>query len=205
MKFFSIFISILLLLIFLIFSGCNKNKAHDEYIPDQLKQYSVFQMGSYWVFKNESTGAIDSSYLLKPPVYLYDDPVNDPPQNLNETCEIYYGGTFLLSSWVSPDQYLVNFKNGYGGFCLYSNFKPGYTVGDYAGGLFKNLGFLDSLVINDQTFHQVMKTQYQSLTFDLDTITQTYYLAESVGIIRVQLRKNQIDTTWSLVRYHVVQ
>ncbi|MCX6305488.1 MAG: hypothetical protein NT040_11020 [Bacteroidetes bacterium] len=198
------FISVQLLLLLSVFIGCSKKSGYNEYIPEQLKQYSVFQEGSYWVYKNESTGMIDSSYLLKPPVYLYNDPVNDPPQNRYETCDIYFGGTFLLHSTTSTSDYLMSFKNASGSVCLYNNFQPGYTLDNDYYHSFMNLNYFDSLIINNKTFYHVMNTQYKSWNHQGDTTTYTYYLAKSIGLIKFTLDKNHQDTSWSILRYHVI-
>jgi hypothetical protein len=204
MKLFSVFFRIQLLIVFLISLGCSKKSGYNEYIPAQLKQYSVFQVGSYWVFKNESTGTIDSSYLLNPPVYLYNDPVNDPPQNRYETCDIYFGGTFLSHSQTSTSHYSIGFQNGKGSICLYSNFQPGYTLDNDYFHTFTNLNYIDSMVVNNRTFYQVMNTQYKFWNHLGDTTTYTYYIAKSTGLIKFTLDKNHQDTSWSILRCRVI-
>jgi len=61
---------ILFCCIILLVSSCSKKNVETIYIPEYLKQYGVFQVGSYWVFKNELTGIIDSSFIVSPP-YIY--------------------------------------------------------------------------------------------------------------------------------------
>ena len=193
------FIAVQLFLLLSVLIGCSKKSGYNEYIPEQLKQYSVFQKGSYWVYLNEATGAIDSSYLSKPPFYLYNDPVNDPPQNRYETCDIYFGGNFLSHSFTRTSDYTIIFNNGKGSICLYDNFQPGYTQRS-----FKNLNYFDSLVVNNKTYYHVMNTQYKSWNHPGDTTIYTYYLAKSTGLIKFSLNINHQDTTWSILRYHVI-
>jgi hypothetical protein len=96
-------------------------------------------------------------------------------------------------------------KNGFSGYCLYSiSFHPGYTIANDRAHSFTNLGYFDSLVVNNRTFFNVMNTRYQQINNYYDTITETYYIAKSIGLIKFQLGKNHTDTTWSLLRYHIV-
>lgn len=203
MKPYRIFFFIQVLFILLIFLGCNKESGWKEYIPEQLKQYSIFQEGSYWVYKNEITGAIDSSYISSPPDYRYGDPVNNPPLNTYESCEISYGGTFLSHASITTDQYRLDLKKHYLILCLCSYFQIGYTLGGNPS--FKNLNYFDSLIVNNKTFYKVMNTQNQELINPGDTITYTNFLAKSIGLIKFRVNRNHKDTTWSILRYHVVQ
>ena len=66
--------------IMIIFWGCKKEKHEIKYfpIPDTLKNAALFQKNSYWVYRNDTTGAIDCTYVKSEAVsfsatYKYND------------------------------------------------------------------------------------------------------------------------------------
>lgn len=200
----SIILSIISGFTFLLLIGCNKENKNYDYIPEQIKQYSVFQLGSYWVYKNEATGKLDSSYLAVSPYISYSHIYSDPQLRIEEKYDISFGGEFLNTASIRPSQYSIGFKHNYGSVCIYDNINPSYSLTSDYYSSFKNLNLFDSMVVNNEIYHQVLNTQYKSWTHNGDTSIWTYYFAKSVGLIKVTMGKNHQDTTWSLLRYHVI-
>jgi hypothetical protein len=188
------------LLLASLISGCNEKK-HGSIvrIPEQLKPYSVFQLGSYWIFKNETTDKTDSIFLLVPPLFMIHESSDGPSF---EFCFLTYDSSLISNGGINWEQYWLVFTKRYGGPCLMAeSFQPGYT--DHRG--FINIEKFDSLEINNKVYYDVINTQYRPVSFDRDTMVYTYYLAKSIGLIKFNLRLNSKDTNWSLLRYHVVQ
>ena len=193
-----------LLLLILISPGCTKKKVETIYIPEYLKQYAVFQIGSFWVFKNEKTGEIDSSFIASPPYFSFYQ--NYPSDPRIQECYIDYGGTFISSGKLGYIGYSIGFKIGTDGTCLkYKAFKPGSVVYDGSMEIYKELGIYDSLVINNVVYYHVLNTQYQYPKNNGDTDYLTFYLEKSIGLIKFNYNYLHQDTTWSLLRYHVIQ
>ena len=48
--------------IFLLFIVCC-NKEKNYTISDNMKEYFAYKQGSYWIYKNDSTGSLDSTYV----------------------------------------------------------------------------------------------------------------------------------------------
>ncbi|MDP4281720.1 MAG: hypothetical protein Q8867_06165 [Bacteroidota bacterium] len=186
--------------------SCKKEKSYTYYISQELKTYAVFQPGSYWVYKNELTGVLDSSYINIPPGYTYThlgEHLSDP---IWESCNTLYCGNFIYSSYVDQDKYAIDFYS-WGSTCLMSNkFKPGFLYEIQSNMYFKDVDEIDSLVINNNKYYHVLNTQYLSKSiFDGDSIIYSYYLVKSLGLIKISKKVHNIDTSWSLLRYHVVQ
>jgi hypothetical protein len=58
--------------LFLIFilMGCSTCHDSSSTIPDDMKQWYLFQKGSYWICQNDKTHETDSTYFYKDP-YCY--------------------------------------------------------------------------------------------------------------------------------------
>jgi hypothetical protein len=188
---------------FIFIQGCHKQEPFIETIPEQLRVYSIFQAGSFWIYKNETTREIDSTFIHFPPQFTY---FQVDEYLFFELCDINYGGTLISSSLSSWDEYRITKKNELSSPCLRSaSFQPGYIYSYYHNTYFKNISYFDSLIINDNVFYDVMNTLYKTTNENQDTLTYTFYLAKSVGLVKLNLKINNFDTTWSLLRYHVVQ
>ena len=73
----------LLYLIFTVLFGCKKEKQEIKFfhIPNTLKNSALFQKNSYWVYRNDTTGATDCTYVKSDLVsgsttYKYNDNVD---------------------------------------------------------------------------------------------------------------------------------
>jgi hypothetical protein len=195
---------VFLLLLIISFSACKRKEPSIVYIPEEIKEYSIFQNDSYWVFKNETTGVIDSTFIQDPPQYTYTQGSDDVPSF--EVCYLKYDSKFITRSQINWEQYLIGFRNGLVGPCLRAeSFQPGYVKKFDSYSLFKNINYFDSLEINSKVYYKVMNTFYQTTNSNDDTLMYTYYLAKSIGLVKVNLHVSNYDTTWSLLRYHVVQ
>jgi hypothetical protein len=96
-------IAFLLLLITLI--GCKKGP--DFYpVSDEFKPWFLFQKGSYWIFRNDSTLDLDSVFHKAPPTY-YNVP-NSDETDIRQAISIQYQSSFfkhidVLSNFSKQD------------------------------------------------------------------------------------------------------
>lgn len=72
-----------ILLIFITIVGCNKTKHTYDKLNPKLQQYFYYQKGSYWVYQDSLTGAIDSFYSVSSLSV-----VNDPSGNLYDEMNV---------------------------------------------------------------------------------------------------------------------
>jgi len=186
----------------LMIFGCKK-EPEKHYIPSYIKQYSLFQVGSYWIYKNEMTGLFDSCFIDKPPTISLAD-LQGMNTDLWETFNIKYNGSFIIESWYMFDQYHMGLLSVQDAFCLSgSSISPGYSYKMSSSKIFSNLFFYDSLIINNKTHFNVMNTEYQEISPTNDTSKYLFYFEKSVGLIKYIYRQQDKDTIWNLVRYHV--
>ncbi len=203
-------LAFLLLLITLI--GCKKTERSVSYFPDELKPYALFGMGSYWIYKNDIIGKEDSTYLLSPPVLSFVYIGETGPKE--EWLFSHYGGNFLTSVPGRPDSedsgYVLchSFKGASGSISIISGniYKGYYRHSTYSNYSFEVLSTSDTLRIDSNIYVNVLVTQYVSFPFqNHDSVKCTYFFDKSHGLIKYTYHTNGQDSTWNLVRSHVVR
>ena len=197
------FIPFLFIIFVLLFSACKK-KVSTISIPVDLKKYSVFSVGSYWVFDNGTK--IDSSYLksIQSQYQHKSDGMTQTDDYIYERCDIQYAGNFITGS-------LLNFVEGWSGYiyyiqidsisypCLSSlSYEPNKEWTIDMTYVLKNVNHFNSYTVNGVSFKDVMQTQCK-----INNIIFTFYLSPAVGLIKYN--RSDTDTTWNLLRYHATQ
>ncbi len=189
-----------------LFWGCTKHPSVPStiYIPENIKQYSLFKSGSFWVYKNEFSNKTDSAYIqnikhsftegsadLGPSIELYD---------------IFYGGAFYRKShfWPGGSEFELNNETGF--LCMIpDSLYPGYSFVNGPDYRFKIINIYDSITLNSNIFYNVIETRSRSIISEYDSVVYLVYLARSIGLIKLELHQNNVDSTWSLLRFHVLQ
>jgi hypothetical protein len=166
------------------------------------------EKGDSWIYLNEITGTIDSSYITEGPNVYYPHNGGYPDDPMYEECATLYGGNLLTSSRIYVWDVDIEFKSGINSaVCLMPDFsQPIYQDRAY-NWLYKVIQYYDTLRVHNITYKDVVNTQYINPKFglnggDYDTATITFFIAKNVGIIKFRKQYKQTDTTWSLVRWH---
>jgi hypothetical protein len=84
----------------LLFHACKKEEPSTYYIPASLNEYAVFQPGSFWIYKNEVTGDLDSVFISSPPVFTYNHSGGYDYDPIDEACQIKYFGSFIQTAYI---------------------------------------------------------------------------------------------------------
>ena len=112
----SISLSLMLAILSLTFTNCSKhdevfnNEVKTNYIPADLKEYAIFKPGSFWLYKNEITGKIDSTYLADSLYFIYSHEGGYDYDPILERCLIRYRGSFIQQADISSNGYVLFFK-----------------------------------------------------------------------------------------------
>jgi len=202
------FIYLIFTFIFIQFCGCNK-KPEICHIPQNLKDYTIFQKGSFWIYKNETSTLTDSTFVESITPYLQSGSDKGDPDI--ETCTIIFNSEIISKTVIYPDGVGIVLFDGFRSPYLYSTFQPGYH--DYSNNqpgnpypsYFKNLNYFDSLVVNNKKYYNIMNTQFYQIKAYNDTVTLTYYIAKFIGLIKINKKVNAQNTTWSLIRSKTVR
>lgn len=207
-KYFSL---IILVLILISIVSCSKDKRTVYDFPEDLKPYCMFKKGSYWIYRNDMTGVEDSSFLLSTPT--------PEPIPYSETGPIYYylnsffGGEIIHSLFAgfnwNMKEYILTYSFMYndGYLCIISNhIENGYSEKD-SHSIYRVIGIDDTLTIGNTVYKNVLTTQFTRDLYyqSVDSVRYTYFFDKVHGLVRFVRRSGGADTTWSLMRSHVLK
>jgi hypothetical protein len=186
--------------------GCTKVKQiPTNYIPQDLKDCLVFKSGSYWVYLNESNSTIDSNYITGGPVYSTTITGFGKNDYYSQQCKIIYDGSFIDSITIIEKNYSLYLNNFLFSGSEATTFTPGKISYTGPNDTLRGIAFLDTITINNKIFEDIYLTQYSSVTTQGKPYSCFAYFVRNVGLIRFDYRYNGNTTTWSLLRYKVVQ
>jgi len=207
----------ILLLLMLLFAGCQKEKEYYYNVPDGFKAYAYFKPGSYWIYLNEKTGKADCTYVASfyPGTHVSGDNGTSDPKVTREYTSIKLAGKLLSGITVeaqSGDDATmdVNQVNPYAGDIRVSYsllLNPHMTPTNYEEELW-NYGIsavYPEVTVNGNSFSGVYNLHEDGLTYLGDSIAYDVQLVKNIGFIKFRFYKEQADTTWSLVRWNIVQ
>jgi len=206
----------IILLALIILPSCKK-KQEFHYLSEEFKKNCLFTVGSYWIYKNDSTGLIDSTFISISPEMGYYIP-NEV--SVWETATISCSSSiirkffmmagffklFIYDTNINCTPWVGYIENTYNMFIYYmecpsfSYLKPRWNV------YIKS--FYPEYFFNQHTYYNVQFTRtipdYQVILNDsLDV-----YYSKGTGIVRfIHYNVNGSGDTesWSLLRYRVVQ
>ena len=204
----------------MIFASCKKVTNYT--ISDSMKQYFEYQTGSYWIYKNDSTGLIDSTYI-RSSSHTYGNKYSTGITE--ESIAIKFKSTFLAMSYVSyiacdgPNYYTVTGimdptqadyeANGVVAFC--PNWPPNTKIipgcSTYGTFLYKTK---TADTIDNVPYKNVIYSEFKS-TDTSSTNTFLYirkiYFAKNIGIIKYYefYPYFKINRSFTMVRYKAIQ
>jgi hypothetical protein len=175
----------LFFLVLIVFSACNKSPEGHLYIPQLYKDVGVFYKNSYWIYKNESTNILDSTYVLADPsFYTYHG-----ESTAKDVILVYFGGDLISQEYIDDVGIVITSPLLHFSPSVFSK----YTI----------IEKIDSLVVNGTKFYNVFHNRLPAATSDSTPVVFDTYLVEHIGIIKITKTINQIDTTISLIRWKV--
>jgi len=200
-------------IVLLGFTSCNKTVDHWN-IPDEFQSWCRFRSGSFWIYRNEKTRQIDCTYVTN-----YTSGTS--PYEGDEYKVIYYWdweesditGSFLtgirtesasrdFASMALSGKYEmgpINFSTG-----LWAN--PKYQKASYTGASSQGvIAVYPTEEVNGNSFTKVYHCRIESQTWDGDSVIVDGHLVKNIGLVEYKKRIDQVDTTWTLVRWHVIQ
>jgi len=204
------------LAIIVIFSGCSK----DSYYPvdNAIKPFFVFQPGSYWIYSNDSTGSIDSVWVSSNRSSISDF---DNTTTSTEIITVNLKGSLLesiqllgqphgISSSVFISTWVFDDSTGSNSEYMLPVFFTDYHQDTSKTGLFANFMFILSDTINNLPLKDILYNYTRSKDSSATNsrfLTREIWIAKNVGIIKIieKYRYFNIDRSYSLLRYHVIQ
>lgn len=212
MKTYFLPLSVLLLLAF--FYSCRKYNTPPQvdlghFSLDTIKPYLYFKPGSWWVYKNDSTGEIDSQVMIASELKTVSASSSKRKYTfevINTVAKSMTNNYFYDLTGRTPNPDIVNFNFGElwersrhksGDFDgINSIFKVPFVLNKDFGSASERCfyrGKLPTLTLNGFTFYEVLKFEVQgdaswpdSKIPTFDNGTSTYYWAKNVGLVMIE-------------------
>jgi hypothetical protein len=167
-------------------SSCRKDKAPTYYIPQDLKDYCMFPIGSWWVYEDSISGEKDSIVLMEQEILLVKNSgrKNYFYENLKHEFFSSYDTLLTGESWVTNENMYI-YVSGWGTYCSDDN-EFSCTSNPYF--------YYDTLNINNIKYFniKVFRNVYPEFT---------YYWSLNIGRIRKEDKIN--NKIWNLKSYYI--
>jgi hypothetical protein len=217
-------LKIFLLFLISLFVACQK-ETPDYKISDDMKQYFVYQTGSFWILTNDSTNETDSMYITKTIYSKQGVADNDGRHQYSfDMITIYYQSQLFFESDIGylcagPNTLKVKTKLSDTNQYAYADpitYFPGWesntkiTQNNCIGGFVFIQQFLPSISINNIVYNNIIRTKIQSIdstaTYPIFYLRDIYF-AKNIGIIKLieESRYFNVYRSWSLSKYQVIQ
>ena len=200
-----------ILVIILVSASCSK-KVNTYNIPDDFQSWCRYKVGTYWIYRNEKTLLTDCTYVKIFSVETHNQ------EGDNYKVIAYYdvessdiSGSFLSSfrTEAHSGDYAsmsINLKYGDIEFSTDLVTNPHYTKawyeGQSSGGV---VPVFPKEEINGNSFSNVYLCRTESQTWEGDSVIVDGHLVRTIGLVEYKHRVDKVDTTWTLVRWHVIQ
>ena len=177
-----------------------------SYLSSDLHPF-MFATGSYWVYENDSTGALDSvSVIAVHHDFYWSTPaVHGQPGHKTEYYRIDVQSSYYSTTYNDYLSYEMIRRNGGGDYGQLG--QPIFILAESGFNGLQVIADQDTLTVNSSLFHSIRITkviaaeQYQ-VEFDHDTY---FYYSTQAGLIKrvVDLGGGQLES-WSLKRWNVL-
>jgi hypothetical protein len=212
--------AIVLTIMAFVFSGCRRDTDSEEPLchgtgfSKDVKEWMLFQPGTYWIYEEENSGIIDSVYVTF--ATHYGDPesadFNCITKNTLDNYESAYHrahNELTCFPCLSPhgacviimrEKYKPNDFVGETVYFLYDHF-----IGDWrrtGNDTIALSNIQGSLALENDIFSNVVQIHHAKDITEHDQETN-FYFAKNIGIVKKELLdSNQV---WNLIRYYIVQ
>jgi hypothetical protein len=194
-------------------------------VSDEMKSWFAFQKGSYWIYKDDSTGDLDSVFITSTRDFIAE--VQDYSKTI-ERCEwvdAYFESKFLTSFTMRKLRCGPNFlfvgshlaqlppdmSEGIGNIAYFLDCPLNQNIiSDCNNGGVFYFEKIQTDTVNNKPYSNIIFSKCESL--DSSSTNTHYYLrkiyfAKDVGIINYEeiSRKHNIMRSYSLIRYKTIQ
>ena len=184
-------------------SSCKKDEKQYLDVDQSFREWVLFRKGSYWIYLNERSMKKDSSYLTNEPSFGYlppDPDINKHYQQIYYQLENSFIKTVEIDRGINESMLAFDHSFPVG---IFVTLFDGYTNGTSMGTEYNcyYIEKIDTMIINSNVFTNLIHTK----VVIPNTLQYDYYFMKNVGWVKYSIKTNTIDTTWSLLRYHVIQ
>ena len=192
------------------FVSCKKESPHYT-ISDGMKQFFVYQKGSYWIYKNDSTNSTDSTYVNN--VIYSTQGIGDDGRHLYsfDLISLYFTSQ-ILSNYIIGNiceetlpKLMIEDNNGFDIVAYIEGLIPNQKANTNCGSPSGDILYEEfpSITINSVTYSNIVHT---TVATQNNSQKYSFYFAKNIGLIQYQYTENNtIQDSWSLKRYKVIQ
>jgi hypothetical protein len=185
--------------------GCKKEQAHYTISQDFMK-WVYFKEGSYWIYKNEKKGIIDSCYIASKALFATSNSEKDLGY-LFDFIEMHFNSSFLETGYIRSTP-TFDYADYYTGDWTIGSIRTNINIGQkvkWGDDVYEELAFYDTFTLNDSVFRNVIHTRIAYPGYSYDSIIRQYYFSKNIGLIKYEKTELNTDSIWSLMRWHVFQ
>jgi hypothetical protein len=191
----------------LILTNCYKKENPEHYvISADFKKWVDFNEGSYWVYRNENSGVIDSCFIVHKEAVTYRE-YSDAGYFYDIILIILSRCTFFQSIAIQAeanfDWATIGLINGTEENSLRSDIQKGQRIA-VGQGTYEVVDVLDSIQINNYYFRNVIHTRSTN-NWTTGSIIHDYFFSKGIGLIRLHQELMDTDSTWNLLRWKTIQ
>lgn len=188
-------------------------------LPQGLKDLAMFRDGTYWIYRNQRTDALDSAYVTgfrldtvdfktgqrpKDPVVAHEERFHyDVTSSFTRERLRYYGAPFCVGAAYKPEEvcHAVTYDNAVPDFLFYKPI-PG-TVRNNGTATVTLVAVLDTLSVGSTLYRQVV--QVDTKLVNNPTPSLRHFIAPGAGMVRREVATPTGVERWDLVRARIVQ
>jgi hypothetical protein len=191
--------------------GCKKSTpTHYDVIPDEVKQWYLYQKGSYWIYQNDKQSENDCTYIIKEPHFWQETVENDDGSIaaiIDHVDTRFEGGVIFGSQIESSDDVMISLPGSSTNivYALFVHEGQKFLLDQYH--VFEYVHHYDSLAFGDHFFKDVRLTRYsyQRSNNVGDSAVITCFYARHIGLIKLTKTISGTDTTWTMIRNNSIQ
>jgi len=191
--------------------SCQKKPDHWN-IPDEFQSWCRYREGTYWIYRNEKTQQIDCTYVTAFTVFSFAHS-QDPIDYYLDWERSDIKGAFLSQIFTDSQGkdvagMTIYGKSDYGslyfstGLVANPEYEKAPRPGQESHGV---VAIYPTEEANGNTFTNVYHCRTEDLTTVGDSVIVDGHLVENIGLVIYKKRIDKLDTTWTLVRWHVIQ
>jgi len=174
-------------------AACTKDSKKPVYINEDFKQHFSYKPGTYWVFYDSLTGALDTFTITENRDLSPFFTPGDPLETVNMTMMEKYNGKALL--WglniTAPDGFGLNQDK----ITMSIGLIQGWPITPL-----ENQEFLSSWQCRDSVYSNVYKTNRNIPGY----YNSTFYISQNLGFVGITINSDSINRKMYLTDYKIV-
>jgi len=184
-------------------------------IPQEVKDYTLFKPGTYWIYEDSASSALDSVYVydLQRGIdsttsgnfeYFYEYCMH----SINGYADDFWVHTQWTKQWNDATVWKSHFKPGdYVGetFLMVYPFDESRQYGCYTDDLYNVItvsGLYSNLIINGVSFGNAVSFHNTKNSTE-GHVSSNYFTAKNFGLVRKEIPDS--SRIWNLIRYNIVR